>query len=68
MSTDSAVSKRVPNNSGMERTSLLLIVRKGGREKQEKKVKKKREREKTQIWPQIAEQAYLMCEVKIPAN
>ena len=30
----------------MERTSLLLIVRKGGREKQEKKVKKKREREK----------------------
>lgn len=66
VSTDSAVSKRVQNNSGMERTSLLLIVRKGGREKQEKKVKKKK-REK-QIWPQIAEQAYLMCEVKIPAN
>ena len=50
----------------MERTSFLLIVRKGGREKQEKKVKKKRESK--QIWPQIAEQAYLMCEVKIPAN
>ena len=44
VSTDSAVSKRVQNNSGMERTSLLLIVRKGGREKQEKKVKKKREK------------------------
>ena len=49
----------------MERTSFLLIVRKGGREKQEKKVKKK---ESKQIRPQIAEQAYLMCEVKIPAN
>ena len=42
-----AVSKRVQKNSGMERTSLLLIVRKGGRERQEKKVKKKkRERER----------------------
>lgn len=50
VSTDSAVSKRVQNNSGMERTSLLLIVRKGGREKQEKKVKKKRER-KTDMAP-----------------
>ena len=66
MSKDSAVSKRVKKNSGMERTSFLLIVRKVGREKQEKKVKKKRESK--QIWPQIAEQAYLMCEVKIPAN
>ena len=70
MSKDLAVSKRVQKNSGMERTSLLLIVRKGGRERQEKKVKKKkeRERERKQIWPQIAQQAYLMFEVKIPAN
>ena len=69
MSKDLAVSKRVQKNSGMERTSLLLIVRKGGRERQEKKVKKKkRERERKQIWPQIAQQAYLTCEVKIPAN
>ena len=52
MSKDLAVSKRVQKNSGMERTSLLLIVRKGGRERQEKKVKKKkRERERKQIWP-----------------
>lgn len=67
MSKDSAVSQRVRRNSGMERTPLPLIVRKGGGEKQERK-RLKEKREKTQMWPQIAEQTYLMCNAEVPAN
>lgn len=69
---DSALSKRVQRNSGMEGTSLPFIVRKEGGEKQQRKRVQEKGggvwREKTQVLPQTTEEAYLTYRVAIFAT